>query len=178
MSERGVLALILFLRSLLSFLGLNDIISSLPKSLSSIRCILRKGTHHSTVLEYVVCPKCHSLYFLEDCIIRHNGKLESKLCHFIQFPRHTQLARRSKCNTPLLKTISVGNGSKLVPRKTFVYNSVISSLAAMVSRKGFMQKCEHWRDQTNLLPSDTLADIYEGRVWKETSFFSGRPFLS
>ena len=177
-SERGILALILFLRSLLSFLGLNDIISSLPKSLSSIRCILRKGTHHSTVLEYVVCPKCHSLYFLEDCIIRHNGKLESKLCHFVQFPRHTQLARRSKCNTPLLKTISVGKGSKLVPRKTFVYNSVISSLAAMVSRKGFMQKCEHWRDRTNLLPSDTLADIYEGRVWKETSFISGRPFLS
>ena len=86
----------------------------------------------------------------------------------VEYPRHTQLSRRSKCNTPLLKRISVGKGGKLVPRKTFVYNSIISALAAMVSRKGFIQKCEHWRDRTNLLPTNTLADIYEGCVWKES----------
>ena len=177
-SERGILALLHFLRALLSFLGFNEIISLLPKSLSSIRGTLRNSAQHSTVLEYVVCPKCNSLYLLEDCIIRHNGKLESKLCHFVEYPRHSQLSRRIKCNVPLLKTISVGKKSKLVPRKTFVYNSIISALEAMVSRKGFIQKCEHWRDRKNLLPINTLADIYEGCVWKESNSILGRPFLS
>ena len=42
----------------------------------------------------------------------------------------------------------------------------------------FLQKCEHWRSRHNFLSPNILADIYEGRVWKELNCISGRPFLS
>ena len=177
-SERAILGLLLFFQSLLSFLGFSEAASLLPKSIHSIRGIIKGTIQRSTVVEYVVCPKCHSLYLLSDCILQHNGREESRLCDFIQYPRHMQACRRTKCNTLLLKKISVGKRTKLVPYKIFVYNNLISALSSMVTRKGFLQKCEHWRNRHNFLSPNILADIYEGRVWKELNCISGRPFLS
>ena len=91
---------------------------------------------------------------------------------------HPQVFRRSKCNTQLLKKVLVGKGSKLVPCKSFVYNSIISGLAAMVARKDFLAKCEHWTSRQDNIPVGILADIYEGRVWRDFSSILGRPFLS
>ena len=151
----------------------------LPKSIHSIRGVIKGTIQRSTVVEYVVCPKCHSLYLLSDCILQHNGREESRLCDFIQYPRHNmQAPRRTKCNTPLLKKISVSKRTKLVPHKTFVYNNLISAFSSMVSRKGFLQKCEHWRNRHNFLSPNILADIYEGCVWKKLNCISGCPFLS
>lgn len=79
-SERAILALLLFLRTLFSFVGFNEIALLLPKSLSSIRGVLKSKCQQSRVLEYVVCPKCNSLYLLEHCIIQHNGMEESRVC--------------------------------------------------------------------------------------------------
>ena len=113
------------------------------KSMHSIKSALR-SFQQQTVVEYVVCPKCNSLYLLEHCII---GREESRFCEYVEYLRHTQVSRRSKCNTPLLKKVLVGKGSKLVPRKSFVYNSIISGLPAMVARKDFLAKCGHWRNR-------------------------------
>ena len=84
---------------------------------------------------------------------------ESRLCDFVKYPNHTQISRRSKCNTPLLKKIIVGKGSKLVPRKVFVYHSIISTLNAMINRKYFLRKCEHWRSRINNVPKGLLGDV-------------------
>ena len=66
---------------------------------------------------------------------------------FVEYPDHPQVSQRSKCNTPLLKKITVGKGAKLVPRKVFVYHSIISTLNSLINRKDFLCKCEHWRNR-------------------------------
>ena len=162
-SERAILALILFLKTLMSFFGLDGIAALLPKPLHSVKKALRNFQQQS-VVDYVVCPKCNSLYLIEHCIVGCKGREESRLCEYVEYPRHTQLSRRNKCNTPLLKRVLFGKGGKLVPRKSFVYNDIISGLAAMVARKDFLAKCEHWRNRENTLPVGVVADIYEGRV--------------
>ena len=48
----------------------------------------------------------------------------------------------------------------------------------MVARKDFLAKCEHWRSRQDNIPVGILADIYEGRVWRDFSSTLGRPFLS
>ena len=66
-SERSILALLLFLKSLMSFLELDQIVVLLPRSIHSVKSALRIF-QEQTVVEYVVCPECNSLYFLKDCI--------------------------------------------------------------------------------------------------------------
>ena len=52
-------------------------------------------------MEYVVSPKCNALYCLGDCIVRQNGREESKMCDFIEYPKHPHPSR-TKCNAILL----------------------------------------------------------------------------
>ena len=176
-SERAILALLFFLRSV-DILWPSTFAQLLPRSLQSIKKAFRIYLPRQKSVEYVVCPKCNSLYLYEHCITGQSGREESRLCDFVEYPNHTQISRRSKCNTPLLKKIIVGKGSKLVPRKMFVYHSIISTLNAMIKRKYFLRKCEHWRNRKNNVPKGLLGDVYEGRVWDEFHSILGNPFLS
>ena len=178
-SERAILALLVFLRTLLSLIvQLNVVAELISKSLQTIKHALRSKFGQNSVTEYVVCPKCNSLYMLQDCIIRQNGREESWLCEYVMYSRHPQISRRSKCYAQLLKRISTAKGSKLVPRKVFIYNSIISAVTSMVTRKDFLLKCEHWRNRHHNLPAGVFADVYEGQVWKEFRSLLGRPFLA
>ena len=114
----------------------------LPRSIQTIRKLLRQ--ENTGIREYVVCPRCNALYSMKDCIVHQNGRNESQVCGYVMYPNHPHLSKRNKCNTVLLKKIRVGCKNKLVPRKTFVYNSVIDGLKSLVCRRGFLQKCEHW----------------------------------
>ena len=183
-SERAILALITLLHTLFSFLGnispinhpLRDLASLLPKSLYGIRKKLKEKK--DGLVEYAVCPTCSALYLLKNCIVQENGHDESRLCNFIRYPNHPHHSRRKKCNTILLKRVKVGNKSKLVPRKLFVYHSIIHGLKKILYREGLVGKCEHWRFRSSSIPSGTYSDIYEGNVWKEHQFIEGQPFLS
>lgn len=50
------------------------------------------------------------------------------------------------------------------------------SLQELILRPGFVEKCEAWRSRN--IAVDTLADIYDGKVWKEFLNPNGLPFLS
>ena len=64
------------------------------------------------IVEYVVCPKCHSVYDYENCVVTlRSGKKESKTCCFVKYPSHPHPSKRLPCNTLLLKTVN----NKLVP---------------------------------------------------------------
>ena len=88
-----------------------------------------------------------------------------KLCDFIKFPLHTHISKRSRCNTVLTKTVIVGGKRKLVPRKSFFYNSVINDLQRLISKKKFLQKCDQWKKRT--VTRGTYADVYDGAIWQE-----------
>lgn len=181
LSERAMSALLLFLRVLLQYIVsvigghpvINALLHMFPKSLYSIRKFIKSDCE---ITEFVVCPNCDNIYSFADCVTKYRNEEMSKQCKHIEFPNHKYRSRRSKCNTLLLKQIKVRSKTKLVPRKTFVYRSIISYLRSFVKRKGFLQKCELWRKR--VVPTDTLSDVYDGDVWKDLNYIDGQPFLA
>lgn len=65
---------------------------------------------------------------------------------------------------------------KLVPKKSFTYNSVVQALSTLLlSRKGLLRQSSEWR---NISCGDNVfTDIMDGQVWKDFRFVNNRPFL-
>lgn len=179
LSQRAVTNLLGFIRLLLHYLAvvtgqdlLFGIANAMPKSMLTVQTAFKE----SNFTEYVVCPKCCKLFTLSDCIVKIRGKTESKRCDNIEFPNHPHHSRRTACNELLLKEIKVGKRIKLVPRKAYVYHSIIESLRAMAKRRGFLEKCDLWRSRAHV--QDFMGDIYDGKAWQDLMMINGRPFLA
>ena len=67
--------------------------------------------------------------------------------------------------------------STLLLIKTYCYCSIIESLKPFYSHPGFTEKCKHSLNQAGL-PTGTLSDIYDGRIWAEFQTVEGKPLLS
>ena len=99
-------------------------------------------------IDYIVCTKCYTFYnkIFQKCIIDTHGQQESeRCCCFIQFPNHPYPNRHKGCNEMLMKMVIIGKKYTFVPRKVFIYHSIVSSLKEMAKRKGFLERCDHWR---------------------------------
>ena len=125
---------------------------------------------------YVVCRKCHRLSFLKDSIEGTGSAERTKVCSFRRFPNHVQRRMRAICACPLLKTVELSGGRRILyPYLTYCYLSLETSLQSFVTRQGFLQSCEEWR---NLERSDDICkDVYDGRVWKDFQVYEGTEFL-
>ena len=78
---------------------------------------------------------------------------------------------------PLLRQVVLKSGhARLYPFNVYCYQSVICNLQRFLQRPEFGVKCELWRDRR--IPDGFLADVFDGCVWKEWQFFSGKPFLA
>ena len=176
-TERAMSALLAFLKTMLLHFSqicatdtfLHSVAQSIPKTCHGIRKTL--SFESGTVTEYVVCPKCHSLYLPSQCD-------STRKCDFIEYPEHVHVSRQTKCGAVLMKSVRISGKQKLVPRKNFYYHSIISALEQFVKRKDFLKLCEHWRHPPFVVPQDTYSDIYDGRVWKDRQHLQGRPFLA
>ena len=147
----------------------------IPKNTDSASKLLQI-TNRDDFIEYVACPKCHSIYHYEDCFYVCHGQKESKACNHIPNPNHPHHSRRVNCGAILLKKVKTGRGYKLVPNKVYPYQPLSKSLTYLIQKEGFLDSCEMWR---NRVASDThLIDIYDGRVWSEyqTHGFLQSPF--
>ena len=123
----------------------------------------QSGISSQVLKEYVVCPKCHSMYDPKMCCFRTpTGTMESNECQYIQFPNHRHRSRRVKCNTILMKTIKQGSNYKLIPQKVYLYDGV--SLRSLLMREGILKNCNQWRNRKEI--QGVLADITDGQVWK------------
>lgn len=181
LSQRAITSLLGFIRLLLYYLAITtgqdrllQIVNALPKSMLTIQTAFKQDNF----IEYVVCPKCCKLYLLSDCIIDNHGQVTSKLCDYIEFPDHPFSSQRKACSEILLKRIKVGKKIKLVPRKVYVYRSIIQSLKAMMGRKNFLEKCDLWRSRPKNNAQNFMADIYDGKLWQDMTTIDGRPFLA
>ena len=128
------------------------------------------GIHDLGIIQYVVCPKCHSIYDYKDCIVlASNGQRHSKLCCFVKFPNHPHPSKRHPCDTALMKMVN----NELVPILTYPYFPLHLSLSNLASTPNFLELCERWRHREVTIPSGLLADIYDGSVWESfrNSFF-------
>ena len=81
-------------------------------------------------------------------------------------PNHPYPTQRQPCGAILLKTVKTKRSCKLVPMKTYPYCSLKKSIRRLISQKGFLQKCEQWRNRSQKIPPETLGDVYDGEVWK------------
>ena len=123
------------------------------------------GLREDGLLQYVVCPTCHSIYEYEDCLTTlTNEDKASKLCCFVKYPNHTQPSRRGPCNMFLLKTVQKNH---LQPFLTYPYYPLHLSICRLAMRSGFLSSCEQWIQREHTIPSGHFADIYDASVWKK-----------
>ena len=171
--------LFMFLRLLARLLQLPSLqrfADTLPHSVNLARRVL--GTYSDNFEKFVCCPSCSSLYSVKECIDKlPNGKLVSKTCTFVRFPRHPQPQHRKACGTPLLKMVKTSTGSSaLYPRMLYCHKSLIESTKQLLLHPNFLINCEKWRELH--VQSGCFEDIYDGQIWKEFLNYNGKPFLS
>lgn len=181
-SERGMISLLSFLRMFFSFVGtffsypiLLELAAGLPRTLYGVRKHFKRESEYH---EYAVCSKCSQIYEISDCTVRRQGQFESKRCTYVEYPNHPHQSRRVKCDAVLMKQVKSHGKSMFVPKKIFLYRSVINALIAMMKRPGFLQHREHWREHPANSSRGLLGDIYDGQVWNNLQHISGTPYLS
>ena len=133
--------------------NLTALTTSFPRTLYALK---KNLDIKSDLTRYCVCPTCHTLYKEKDCPHK---------CHHIEFPDHPHAVYRQKCGTDLMKSIKVEKNYKLVPRKIYVYNSISSTLQKLMSRPGFFESCEAWREANS--SDGFMTDVYDGKLWRE-----------
>ncbi|XP_077866482.1 uncharacterized protein LOC144354692 [Saccoglossus kowalevskii] len=185
-SDRGIQCLVTFIKHLLLTVavifnvnGLTKFIKVLPGTLFTIRKFL--GLDRDAFTQYVVCPKCHSIYPFENCFkMKSNGQKVSLKCSHIAFPQHQHQSRQKACGEVLLKKVKGQNGQEyLYPKKVYCYRSLITSLKTFVRRPGFVTACNMWRERQP--EENILNDIFDGKVWKDfqnEGFFKSKFNLS
>ena len=127
--------------------------------------------------KYVICSKCCSLYTYKECMQTSvSGQISPKSCNHIAFRHHPMPSMRRPCGHNLLKQVITKADKKYYPYKTYCYYPLSKSISSVLGQHDLLDRCEHWRKR--VIPDNTLADIYDGRVWKNFMTFKGRPFLS
>ena len=105
----------------------------------------------------------------------HTDKVLPEVCNHVPFQYHPHLSHRKACGHCLLREV-VTKSNKSFTFKTYCYHSIEKSMTAVLSRADLLDQCEHWRSQN--IPENVLADVYDGRVWKEFLTYKSRPFLT
>ena len=137
-SDRAISLLLSFIKGLIravislvpSCSAVSMIYQRIPRSLKSLRQTFTSSINGLT--EYVVCPKCSTLYEASECSMVSRGVLISRTCTYVEFPNHPQKRRRSACGATLMRKVKYVAAYKLVPVKTFLHNSVIEALKSIV----------------------------------------------
>ena len=63
----------------------------------------------------------------------------------------------------------------LYPFVTYCYLSLETSLQSFITRPGFLEKCEEWRNLEHT--DDIYNEVYDGEIWKEFQVHNGVPVL-
>lgn len=175
-SDNGMTWLLRFIFQFLKVINLEissdhltELISILPSSLYLLRQYINYNDDAFT--KYVVCQKCSKLHTYDSCLKVVNGKTVPKMCNNTFFSR----GRRKTCGTALVKKVILKDKKeKFYPILYYCCNSIIGELENMVKRKGVVAKCEEWR---SLRETDTLSDVYDGKIWKDFLTYKGKDFL-
>ena len=176
-SDAGAGVLLLFIYHLLKLVSQvshNVDLEKFPKNVQSARKLILGDS--TLFYEYTVCPKCDAIYDYANCIEKSvDGTLISKKCQHSKFPDHTYESHRQPCGATLLQKVRSGLEYKLKPCKVYCYNSLKIAVERLLTRPGFLEKCEQWRNRSKL--QDTLTDIYDGKVWNDFQVADGNNFL-
>ena len=185
-TETAIKAIMCFLKYFIKLLGViyqnNDITKlseQIPLTITTAEKLLGINLQSCGIIEFVVCPKCDSVYSYENCVEnRANGTKRAKRCYHIKYPRHPHASKRKPCDAELLKSVVTRKTkSALRPIKTYCYYPLHLSMQRLALRPGFISMCEQWRGREHTIPSNYLGDIYDGDIWKQfRSNFLASPY--
>lgn len=74
------------------------------------------------------------------------------------------------------KLISPSGKEYLYPIRVYCYKNVIQTLANIVRRPRFREKCEQWRHWN--MSDAVMGDVNDGKIWQDFQYVSGQPFLA
>ena len=145
---------------------------------TSFNMLCKHIDHESSYLKYIVCLNCNQIYHLQQCIYSVGLQQYSKKCSFVEFPNHPHIRRRQPCGFLLLRTVEISSRLKkmLLPFKVYCYQSLEKSLKRLLSRQEFILNSSLWKHQETR-SSETMQDIYDGKLWKEFRQYKGSSFL-
>ena len=93
---------------------LKNSVNIIPRTYKSLLNLVGIDSTSSIVL-YVVCPECDSIYDYDSCFVCKDGQKISKRCQYVAFPNHIQRNQRLPCGALLMKEIKLkGNKVNLV----------------------------------------------------------------
>ena len=112
------------------------------------------------------------MYSFQECIDNSSTIPVARKCFY-----RCSTFRSVRCDTPLLKTIELSSGKKVLrPYKVYCYHGLKNALQRLLQLPGFMDLCDQW--QSNMCSEgNVMKDIYDGRIWKEFLYHEGKPFL-
>ena len=122
-------------------------------------------------VKFAVCPKCASVYQLENCTRHVGGQIVSSLCTYKPF------RSKRECGEALARKVILGSGKvSFYPHKLYCVNSVIDQVEGLLKRPGVPEMSEQWRERQ--LEDNIIADVYHGSIWKDFLKFKGDNFLN
>jgi hypothetical protein len=136
-----------------------------PSSLYTASKMLQIGNQSKT---YAVCPSCNTLYNIADVVTEEGFK-----CTHVEFPMKS---KGKSCGTELTVQVPQNNGNKRRPKLLFPLPNLRIQINSLYQRPEFRQQLRKWtnRDVNN----EILADIYDGKIWKNFPDTSGDPFFT
>lgn len=173
LTNRALNWILRFLRVLLGFLGryspkIAELAVRVPQSMHQYNHSLSSIVDCGTFERRAVCNNCDSLYRFEACLTKTGSTVTVNRCAYKPF--------KKTCNKLLMKEIVSSSGhKKYYPHAVFCFESLITSLQALVLRTGFMEQCESTR---NAFATTGMSDVYDGSLWKEFLTVDDCPFLS
>lgn len=177
-SENGMAWLLKFLSGWFKLLGVtvqSDTLAQISTAFPGTLYMLRQFFQfdRDNFEKFVVCSTCHSLYQYNECLKTVNNRQVGKKCSGV---RHSK-GKKVECGADLVYKVQLANGeSCFYPIHYYCFNSIISALEKLLGKKGFPEKCEHWRSRD--IPVGKMADVYDGKIWKDFLTYDEKNFLN
>ncbi|OAD81272.1 hypothetical protein PHYBLDRAFT_72781 [Phycomyces blakesleeanus NRRL 1555(-)] len=141
--DEGMVILILIVNKVLELF--NDSFC-LPLSVSGLKQLAGFGGLTKEIKKYTACSKCDMIY--------DNDEFFPLCCTLPKF------GGSSLCFTTLFKA---GSESR-IPKKAYIYHSVISSLKIFFHRPDFENDIDSWNRGPKV--DGMIFDVYDGKMWK------------
>lgn len=164
-SDNGLEWLLRFMFQFLHMIGItcnSEYLAEMVLLFPSSLYLLRKFVMFKLddFVKFAVCPKCSSLYNLENCTRKVGGKVVSNICSNKPFKKSRE------CGASLAKKVILSCGKEcFYPHKLYCFNSIIDQVERLLKRPGVPEMCEQWRERE--VNENILTDVYDGGIWTD-----------
>ncbi len=164
LSDVAINSLIKFLKQVLDDADQNRF-KNFPSSLHIANKLLQISNQSKT---YAVCPSCNTLYNVNDVVAEEGFK-----CTHVEFPMQS---KGKPCGMELTVQVPLANESKNRPKLLFPLPNLKIQINSLYQRPEFKQQLRKWTGRH--VDNGMLADIYDGKIWKNFPDTSDAPYFT